>query len=272
MNYTAYEAYQLTPKTNCGKCGYSRCSVFAKNVENGRANIRQCPYFYHADPADSRSPQFEINADVIRSGILNGLSSLLDAVSDVISTTSASNPRRAETRQTPAQPKPKPKRRVNEQGAQSMSMAQTAAFYDHELKKAEEWIEDAGISADLTLIRTNIIDIYETVCAHPFLEPQVRKFSQTDLPALMSVVNWYLSLEDHREHDGESEASRAEIAETIAKAKEAFLNLNDDLFRQISFDIDVQIKSFDDMLTIDGLMNTGDFTSETQKDGGTAKK
>ncbi len=41
---TPAELYKLTPKTNCGECGFASCLAFATQVVTGQADIDLCPY------------------------------------------------------------------------------------------------------------------------------------------------------------------------------------------------------------------------------------
>ena len=41
---TPVELYQITPKTNCGECGFASCLAFATQVVVGQAGIDLCPY------------------------------------------------------------------------------------------------------------------------------------------------------------------------------------------------------------------------------------
>jgi hypothetical protein len=46
-----------------------------------------------------------------------------------------------------------------------------------------------------------------------------------------------------------------QIGDSIANAKRAFANLNDDIMQQSSLDIEAEIETFERILTIDGLLN-----------------
>jgi len=41
---TPVDLYQITPKTNCGECGFASCLAFATQVVVGQAEIDLCPY------------------------------------------------------------------------------------------------------------------------------------------------------------------------------------------------------------------------------------
>lgn len=41
---TPVDLYQITPKTNCGECGFASCLAFATQVVVGQAEIGLCPY------------------------------------------------------------------------------------------------------------------------------------------------------------------------------------------------------------------------------------
>ena len=41
---TPIDLYKLTPKTNCGECGFAACLAFSTQVIVGQADIEACPY------------------------------------------------------------------------------------------------------------------------------------------------------------------------------------------------------------------------------------
>ncbi len=41
---TPMQLYQLTPRTNCGECGFASCLAFSTQVVVGQADIDSCPY------------------------------------------------------------------------------------------------------------------------------------------------------------------------------------------------------------------------------------
>lgn len=80
----------------------------------------------------------------------------------------------------------------------------------------------------------------------------MKKFSRVYVPWLINLLNQYLSLPQEKKNDAQSEVLRIEIA----KAKDAFLKLNDDLLQQISFEIQAEIDTLDSILSVDGLLNS----------------
>lgn len=46
---TPIDLYKLTPKTNCGECGFPACLAFATQVIVGQADIEACPYLVKED-------------------------------------------------------------------------------------------------------------------------------------------------------------------------------------------------------------------------------
>jgi acetyl-CoA decarbonylase/synthase complex subunit gamma len=45
---TPIHLYKLTPKTNCGGCGFATCLAFATQVIVGQADLDLCPYLDRA--------------------------------------------------------------------------------------------------------------------------------------------------------------------------------------------------------------------------------
>ena len=58
-NLVPLESYKLTPKTNCGDCGYSSCLAFATHVIKGESSVDAC---IHMDEAVRKQVAQRVNA------------------------------------------------------------------------------------------------------------------------------------------------------------------------------------------------------------------
>ncbi len=66
------EFLKLTPRTNCGECGYAACLAFAAAVTKGGENPRKCPYVDVSRLGEGDAPS-EMGA-----GGVSGVAGLLD--------------------------------------------------------------------------------------------------------------------------------------------------------------------------------------------------
>ncbi len=55
------ELYQLTPRTNCGDCGFSTCLAFATHVVKGEVSVDKCP---HMEVSLRERIKFQIKAQL----------------------------------------------------------------------------------------------------------------------------------------------------------------------------------------------------------------
>ena len=258
-SYMKYKLYWLKPRANCTNCGYKTCIKFAQAVNFGRASVETCPYAYEDNNVVQNK---QLNTD---SDGNNSIEPIVKTVGKPNKTESTLNLRFdgkkiadiKVTKKTTVYKKPE--RILNSIADENLTPKEKEAFFKKELQKANDLIKDETISKDLEHMRQNITDIYAMFTKHPMLHDQVHKFSTTYLPMTLDLLNEYLMLESKVLHEEATDVQQKKIAEAIGKAKVAFIKLNDDLFRQISYDIDAQIKAFDDILTIDGLLSDDDF-------------
>ena len=258
--YMQYELYWLVPRVDCKDCGYHNCAKFVKAVNDDRASVFDCPYTYGKDKSRIQNKQLNTDSDNN-----NMIEPIVKTVGKPNKTESTLNLRFdgkkiadiKVTKKTTVYKKPE--RILNSIADENLTPKEKEAFFKKELQKANDLIKDETISKDLEHMRQNITDIYAMFTKHPMLHDQVHKFSTTYLPMTLDLLNEYLMLESKVLHEEATDMQQKKIAEAIGKAKVAFIKLNDDLFRQISYDIDAQIKAFDDILTIDGLLSDDDF-------------
>ena len=215
--------YWLETKKECSLCGYATCADFIRSVNKGQEPASKCPYAYKNKISNPETEEKRAKQGTIKFE------------------------------------KQKPENILKIAIDENLTLKEKQKFFKDQLRKANDLIKDEGISRDLELIIKNNKDIYEMAHKYPLLEKQINKFSTTYLPMTLDLLNEYLMLESKVLHEEATKVQQKKIAEAIGKAKVVFIKLNDDFFRQISYDIDAQIKAFDDILTIDGLLSDDDF-------------
>jgi hypothetical protein len=76
-NMTSLHLFKLTPRTNCGECGFLACLAFATQAMVGKGDLSDCPYLdpkalapFHAQLAErSRIESFEKTFDFFRTEV-----------------------------------------------------------------------------------------------------------------------------------------------------------------------------------------------------------
>lgn len=254
--YIEYEVYWLKPRANCRECGYMTCIDFAEDVNEDKAFVFECPYAYGKNKKSSQKkpkPYTDESASALN---IEDLIKVFTKEIDVAKKTKKDNEGSSAGKSKKAKSE-KPILKVSIDP--NLSIQEKERFFKYQLQKASELIKDEAISEDLELIIKNNEDIFAMANKDPSLGTLLRKFSDAYLPATLQLLKEYLLIEGKVLHEEATDTQKQKIIDAIHKAKVAFIKLNDDLFRQISYDIDAQIKAFDDILKIDGLLKKNEF-------------
>ena len=213
-NYIQAKLYWLKPREGCGECGYDSCKDFIRLVNDGNASVHDCPYAY-----DSHNETAEEQATSLGTQ------------------------------------KTKPiKKFFTVTIKDDMPAQETGLIYRGELQNANDRIEDKTISQDLQLIADSIMDIYAMLDQEPALRSKITDFCNTYMQLTLNLANKYLSIESESSSKENIKNQKQNIVQAIGKAKIAFMKFNDDLFRKSSYSIEVEIETFERILTIDGLL------------------
>ncbi|MFA0814622.1 MAG: hypothetical protein ACC608_02410 [Anaerofustis sp.] len=148
-----------------------------------------------------------------------------------------------------------PKRALQETFDQNLSVLEQGRAFAREINKANELIPDEQISQDLNVICEHVKDIFAQAAKDASVERQIRKFGNIYLPQTLKLCNLYIDLQGKRVETKTVRELKDQIAKSIANARCAFTNFNDNLMQQASIDIEAEIKTFESILTIDGLLN-----------------
>ena len=136
----------------------------------------------------------------------------------------------------------------------NLSLLQEGNLFAKEIDKANDLIPDEAVTQNLNEICGYVKDIFSLASKNESVERQIRKFSNIYLPQALKLCNLYIDLDSKRMKTKDVENLKGQIANSIGNAKCAFSNFNDNLIRQSSIDIEAEIKTFDDVLAIDGLL------------------
>ena len=218
-NYIQTDLYWLNPREDCSICGYKDCKDFIRLVNDGNASVHDCPYVY-----DSHNETAEKQAPL-----------------------------------TQEKQKTKPiKRFFTARVNKDTPVEQSGLVYLRTLQNANDRIKDIGISLDLELISNSIMDIYAMLDEKPELRSQITDFCNTYMQLTLNLANKYLSIESESSNKEDIKNQKQKIVEAVGKAKKAFMKFNEDLFRKSSYNIEVEIETFERILTIDGLLGANE--------------
>ncbi|MFA0814619.1 MAG: 5-bromo-4-chloroindolyl phosphate hydrolysis family protein [Anaerofustis sp.] len=144
---------------------------------------------------------------------------------------------------------------LDENLGKSRSILEQGQAFAKEIEKANELIPDDEISRNLNSICQYVNDIFIYASKEKSSERQIRKFSNIYLPQTLKLCNIYIDLDTKRVQTEEVIELKDQIGKSIENARYAFARLNDNLISQSSIDIKAEVKTFDDILAIDGLLN-----------------
>ncbi len=96
-------------------------------------------------------------------------------------------------------------------------------------------------------------DIYGASGVTAGMQSRIRKFGNIYLPTVLKLLNRYIELDGRKVQSASVLDAKAQIAASVADAKRAFAQLNEELFSQASVDTEAEIAAFRSLLAIDGL-------------------
>ncbi len=155
----------------------------------------------------------------------------------------------------PQKQKERPVSSLNEDFDQNLSVLEQGHVFAREINKINDLIPDEQITDDLNLICKYVNDIYKQASKDKSIERQIRKLNNIYLPQTLKFCNLYIDMQERHAETSAIIELKKQIGKSITNAKTAFANLNDNLMQQSSIDIEAEIKMFEQILTIDGLLN-----------------
>ncbi len=148
----------------------------------------------------------------------------------------------------------------------ALSISEAGRAFAKEVDKANDLIPDEKISEDLYAICRHINDIFATAANDSSAEREIKKFSGIYLPKMLKLCNLYIELDAKQVQTQKVLGLKEQIGASIANIRCAFANFNDNLINRASIDIEAEIQSFEELLTIDGLLGKRQFTMPEKKE------
>ncbi len=125
--------------------------------------------------------------------------------------------------------------------------------YMEKLRRANDAIPDAEITAKLDRMEELIKKIFEVLKKQPDQLPKLRKFMKYYMPTTLKLVNVYQEL-DAQPVEGENiKNSKAEIAQTFDTINFAYEKLLDSFFETAAMDVSTDISVLESMFAQEGL-------------------
>lgn len=122
-----------------------------------------------------------------------------------------------------------------------------------EMKRLNDNIEDAGISANIDRMEAAARAIFEQVEADPGKLPQIRKFMDYYLPTTLKLLNAYDRMDSTGISGENIDSTKARVEGMMATIAAAFEKQLDSLFGSEAMDISTDISVLETMMAREGL-------------------
>lgn len=125
--------------------------------------------------------------------------------------------------------------------------------YLGQLRKLDDDIADAAVSAKIASIEQVVAKILERAQAHPAAVDDLGRLMDYYLPTTVKLLEAYDSLEEQPVQGSNIASSRREIEQTLDVLQTAFEKLLDATFEDLSFDVSSDISVLNTILAQEGL-------------------
>lgn len=122
-----------------------------------------------------------------------------------------------------------------------------------EMKRLNDNIEDAGISANIDRMEAAARAIFEQIEADPGKLPQIRKFMDYYLPTTLKLLNAYDRMDSTGISGENIDSTKARVEGMMATIAAAFEKQLDSLFGSEAMDISTDISVLETMMAREGL-------------------
>ena len=122
-----------------------------------------------------------------------------------------------------------------------------------EMKRLNDSIKDAKISADIDRLEDLSAKIFAQVKSDPSKLPQIRKFMDYYLPTALKLLNTYAQLSAQDVQGENITDARQSIEHSMDLLITAFENQLDKLFQSDALDVSADVAALEGMLNLDGL-------------------
>ena len=158
--------------------------------------------------------------------------------------------------QAQTQPQPAPRQ---EAGPKSTGNAEIDALLDErakavsEMRRLNDSIKDAKISAQITQLEATAGKIIDAVVEKPSKLPQIRKFMNYYLPTTLKLLNAYDRMDATGVSGANIDGTKGKIEDMLDTICVAFSRQLDSLYGEEALDISADIKVMEQMLAQEGI-------------------
>ena len=124
-----------------------------------------------------------------------------------------------------------------------------------EIRRLNDDIDDAAVSAQIERIEKATAGILRTIDARPERAPEARRFMNYYLPTTMKLLESYRLMEDQSYQGENIRESRRSIEAVLEKLATAAERQQDRLYRAEAMDVETDIEVLETMMRADGLGN-----------------
>ncbi|MCI8423165.1 MAG: hypothetical protein HFF50_06510 [Lawsonibacter sp.] len=166
-------------------------------------------------------------------------------------------------RSTP-QPPPKPevKPAPAPQNPEVEALVQERNRAVDEMRRLNDAIADPGISAQIDHLEGVAAKILDHVAANPKKLPQIRRFLDYYLPTTLKLLRTYRQMDAAGIEGANITATKGKISMMLHTVENAFDRQLDALYAEEALDISTDITVMENLLTQEGLKDSGDFRLE----------
>lgn len=136
---------------------------------------------------------------------------------------------------------------------QARAFVEQGQAYLDQLRRLDDDIADAAVSAKIASIEQVVAKILERAQAHPAAVEDLGRLMDYYLPTTVKLLQAYDSLEEQPVQGSNIASSRREIEQTLDVLQTAFEKLLDATFEDLSFDVSSDISVLNTILAQEGL-------------------
>ena len=126
--------------------------------------------------------------------------------------------------------------------------------YLREIRRLNDDIDDAGVSARIDRIGELTAGIFRVLREEPERADEVKKFMNYYLPTTIKLLKSYALMEEQSYQGENILAARRKIEQILDSLVTAFEQQQDRLFRATALDVDADISVLETMMAKDGLL------------------
>ena len=126
-----------------------------------------------------------------------------------------------------------------------------------EIRKENDLIPDAELSAQMDQLDDVANRIFRTVAEQPAKAPQIRRFMDYYLPTTLKMLAGYRKMDERQVTGKNAQETRSQIREAMNTVLKAFDKQLDALYQDDMLDLSTDIDVMETMLRQDGLIDSG---------------